>query len=163
VIVVSCYADAGADAGTANMLVVELPYDLRKKSRLRAESRCGQVVGIFLARGNILADGDLLASEDGVLVRIEAARESVSIASSGDPLLLARAAYHLGNRHVPLQIELGRLTYQHDHVLDHMVEGLGLEVRFGREKFQPESGAYHGQSHGHEHGSDHGLHRHDHG
>jgi len=176
VIVVDTYAATPVASGTGEPLVVELPYDLRKKSRLRAESRCGKALGIFLPRGNVMADGDLLLARDGQLVRVEAAREPVSVVRSENSLLLTRAAYHLGNRHVPLQIEAGSLTYQHDHVLDRMVEGLGLAVAFSEEKFQPESGAYHShshsdspdshhaqsQSHNHSHSHSH-SHHHDHG
>jgi urease accessory protein len=140
--------------------VLSLPYDERKKSRLRVRSEGGQEVGIVLERGSSLRDGDLLAADGGEILIVRAARESVSEVRSGDELLLMRAAYHLGNRHVPLQIEVGGLRYQHDHVLDAMVRELGLEVVTGTAAFEPEGGAYgrgaggDGHVHIHAHGED---------
>jgi urease accessory protein len=142
--------------------VLSLPYDERKKSRLRARAESGREVAIVLERGSMLRDGDLLAADGGEIVVVRAAEESVSDVSSADALLLTRAAYHLGNRHVPLQLELGGLRYQHDHVLDQMVRALGLEVVPRMAAFEPESGAY---ARGHVHGSDvdaHGEHEHPH-
>ena len=141
------------------MDVVRLPYDLRKKSRVRVRSERGQEVAITLERGSSLRDGDLLAAEGGEILVVRAEGESVSEARSEDGLLLMRAAYHLGNRHVPLQIELGVLRYQHDHVLDAMVRELGLEVSVGVAAFQPEGGAYGG---GHGHARDENDHAHAH-
>ncbi len=107
-------------------------------------------------RGTILREGDLLLADDGRAVRVVAAPEMVSTVSAEDPLTLMRAAYHLGNRHVPLQIGEGWLRYQHDHVLDDMVRGLGLSVRVEEAPFEPEAGAYGGHSalapHAHSHG-----------
>jgi urease accessory protein len=162
--------------------VLALPYDDRKKSRLLARTQSGREVAIVLERGSMLRDGDLLAAEGGVVLCVTAAAESVSQVVSGDALLLARAAYHLGNRHVPLQIDAGGLRYQHDHVLDAMLRELGLEVSVGMAGFQPEGGAYarghgghaHGQgdehahehAHAHAHGHAHGHaheHEHEHG
>jgi len=121
-----------------------LPFDLRCRSRFRATLDSGEEVGIKLARGQVLRGGEQLLAADGRVVEIVAARETVSVASSEDPLLLARAAYHLGNRHVGLQIGAGWLLYQHDHVLDDLVLGLGLKVSVEQRAFEPEAGAYHG-------------------
>jgi urease accessory protein len=125
----------------------------------------GREAGILLPRGEVLRDGDLLTGDDGLVVRIAAAPERLSRAQSDDPLLLARACYHLGNRHVALQIEPGRLSWLHDHVLDDMVRGLGLDVSNIEAPFEPEPGAYGGGSrHGHpHHGHPHHGHTHDHG
>lgn len=143
---------------------IELPYDLRKKSRLRTRALCGREIGIQLPRGSELRDGDVLVASGGETVLVAAAAEVLSIATSRSPLLLLRAAYHLGNRHMPLQIGEDRLCYQHDHVLDDMVRGLGLEVTVARMPFQPESGAYgrHGGGGHHHHGGDHDHHDHSH-
>lgn len=127
-----------------------LTYDQRKRGRLRATSTCRREIGLFLERGRTLCDGDLLAADNGVILRVRAANEHVSCAHTSDTLLLTRAAYHLGNRHVPLQIGSDTLVYQHDHVLDDMVRGLGLDVVVTDAPFHPESGAYH--SHAHSHG-----------
>ena len=132
--------------------VVSLPYDQRKKSRLRAQSASGREVAITLERGSSLRDGDLLAADSGEIIVVRAEAEQVSEASSTDALLLMRAAYHLGNRHVPLQIDHGVLRYQRDHVLDGMLRELGVVVTEGVAGFQPEGGAYaHGSGHAHDH------------
>jgi urease accessory protein len=128
-------------------LELVLPFQLRTKSRLRTELDNGEEVGIVLNRGSVLRDGDLLLANDGRVVKVIAAPERVSTVSSTDALTLARAAYHLGNRHVPLQIDAQRLRYQHDHVLDEMVRGLGLHVSIEEAPFEPEAGAYGGHSH----------------
>ena len=114
----------------------------------------GREAGIFLERGDALHEGDLLHGDDGLAVRVTAAAEQVSTVTCSDPLLLARACYHLGNRHVALQIEPGRLRYLHDHVLDDLVRGLGLEVTVEDAPFEPEPGAYGGHAHGHGHNHD---------
>lgn len=127
--------------------VAALTLAQRVRSRQRVRLDDGREAGILLPRGETLQDGDILASADGLLmVRIVAAPECVSSAVCDDPLLLARASYHLGNRHVALQIEPGRLSWLHDHVLDAMVRGLGLEVTVRDQPFEPEPGAYRGQA-----------------
>jgi urease accessory protein len=138
-------------AGQADT-VVSLTLDQRVKSRLRVTLEDGREAGIFLERGERLRDGDCLISQDGLIVRVRSAPERVSTAVSGDPHLLARACYHLGNRHVALQIEPDRLRYLHDHVLDDMVRGLGLSVVVEDAPFEPEPGAYGGTVHSHGHG-----------
>lgn len=135
---------ASADAIASDTLT--LFYDERKKSRLRARTDAGVDIAIVLPRGSALKDGDLLLATTGEVLAVRAAREIVSEALASDPVLLARAAYHLGNRHVPLQIIDGLLRYQHDHVLDGMVRELGLRVSKKQAPFEPESGAY---SHSH--------------
>jgi len=130
---------------------VSLPIDQRIRSRLRVTLDNGEEAGLFLPRGGILRGGDLLQSTEGMVIRVEAARESVSTVYSDDPLALARACYHLGNRHVPLQIAAGWVRYQHDHVLDAMVTGLGLKVVTESAPFEPEAGAYHSSDQGHHH------------
>ena len=107
------------------------------------------------ARDPELRDGDGLASADGLRVRVCAAAETLSRVECSDPLALARACYHLGNRHVALQIEPGQVSYLHDHVLDAMLVGLGLGVRVVEAPFEPEPGAYGGQGYGHSHGHSH--------
>jgi urease accessory protein len=136
--------------------LLRLPFAERSKSRLRAVLDNGEEAGLFLERGTILRGGDLLLADDGRVVEVQAAEESVSTVSTDNALLLARACYHLGNRHVALQIGPGWLRYQHDHVLDDMLRGFGLEVRVGLAPFEPEGGAYvshaHANSHAHPHG-----------
>jgi urease accessory protein len=163
-----------AESGQARpVATLTLPLASRIKSRLRVTLDDGREAGLFLERGLCLRDGDLLASPEGLTVRVRAAPENLSVASCPDPLLLARACYHLGNRHVPLAIAEGRLCYQHDHVLDAMLRGLGLAVGHEEGPFEPEPGAYagsgggpdlaldhaHAQGDGHSHGHGH-AHRH---
>lgn len=137
-----------------------LPFELRSRSRFRAQLVGGEEVGVILARGQILRGGDLLLAADGRVIEVAAAEESVSTVHSADPRPLARAAYHLGNRHVALQIGNGWLRYSHDHVLDEMLQGLGLKVTVEQVPFEPEAGAYHadgdsGHSHSHNHSRHH--------
>lgn len=130
-----------------------LPFEERQKSRLRARLASGREVVLLLPRGTVLRHGERLEAEDGTVIRVEAAPERVSRATSRNPLVITRGAYHLGNRHVPLQIEERRLAYLHDHVLDAMVRQLGLEVTVEIAPFEPEAGAY-----GHHHGAGNGHH-----
>lgn len=134
-----------------------LPFALRSRSRLRTALATGEEVGLLLARGTVLRGGDCLVADDGRIVEIVAEAEAVSVVRSNDPLLLCRAAYHLGNRHVALQVGPGWLRYLHDHVLDEMVIGLGLAVSLEEAPFEPEAGAY-----GHSHSllQGHGSHHH---
>jgi len=129
-----------------------LPYEARCRSRLRATLPDGEPVAIVLTRGQVLRDGDLLLADDGRVVEVRAAPEEVSTVQGGDPVRLLRAAYHLGNRHVLLQVGADWLRYLHDHVLDDMIRGLGLGVRVERAPFEPEVGAY--AAHTHRHGDD---------
>lgn len=124
-----------------------LTFDVRQKSRLSTRTDGGIDVGLFLPRGLMLRSGMMLTGADGVKVLVQAAPEAVSVVRSGDPLLFARACYHLGNRHVSLQILTGELRYLTDHVLDHMLEGIGLAVTHETLPFEPEAGAYHGHDH----------------
>jgi urease accessory protein len=137
-----------------------VPWDVRCRSRFAARLDSGHDCGVLLPRGTTLKEGDRLRAEDGTVALVRAAPEELSVVYCDDFLPLLRAAYHLGNRHVPLQVELGRLAYQHDHVLDGMVRELGLTVAFEVRSFEPESGAYRSGHGGHHH--DHGHHDHGH-
>ena len=130
---------------------LSLPIDSRIKSRLKVMLDDGRNAGLFLPRGHILRGGEQLSSECGLVVEVKAAPETVSTVYCEDSHLLTRVAYHLGNRHVPLQVEAGLVRYQHDHVLDEMVEGLGATVTTEKQPFEPEGGAYGGRSGGHHH------------
>lgn len=125
-----------------------LPLDLRQKSRQRTTLDNGEEAALFLKRGTVLRNGDLISNDNGLIVQIKAAPETLSCARCSDPLLFARACYHLGNRHMPLQIEPNRILYLHDHVLDDMLKGLGLELETVTEPFEPEPGAYGGSATG---------------
>jgi len=130
---------------------VTLPLDKRQKSRQRVLLDNGQEAAILLKRGTVLHNNDLLISKENTIVRVQAADEQLSMVQCSNPLLFARACYHLGNRHVPLQIKDGLLLhYLHDHVLDDMLRGFGLTVLSVTEPFEPEPGAYGGTA-GHHH------------
>lgn len=144
------------EAASQVVTTLSLPINKRIKSRLRVVLDNGQDAGLFLPRGQILRGGSLLKSETGEIIEVIAAPESVSSVYCDDALLLNRVTYHLGNRHVPLQIGAGFVRYQHDHVLDDMVQGLGAQVTSEKAAFEPEDGAYGGSSHGHSHSHEHG-------
>lgn len=132
---------------------LELAFETRCKSRLRARLVGGEECGLFLERGTVLRGGDRLLANDGRVVEVAAAPEALLEAVSGDPLLIARAAYHLGNRHVAVELKPGRLRFARDHVLGEMVRGLGLKLTEIEAPFEPESGAY-GAHGGHGHSAD---------
>ena len=126
-----------------------LPFELRQKSRLRTRLTSGEEVGLFLEHGGILRGGDYLRANDGRIVLVVAAEEDLMQASSASPFALARAAYHLGNRHVPVQIDAVWLRFQTDEVLAHMVRGLNVKLDTLSAPFEPEAGAYAGGHHHH--------------
>jgi urease accessory protein len=144
-------------------LTIELGYEQRRRARLRMTLASGETIGLMLPRGSVLREGDRLQSEDGTrTARIKALPEQVSRARTSDPHLLSRAAYHLGNRHVPLQILPDFVLYPHDHVLDGMCRELGLAVDAAELPFEPETGGYGGHGHSHHHRHEHHDHDHDH-
>jgi urease accessory protein len=151
---------AYSDGQAAARLI--LPFELRQRSRLLAALDSGEEVGLLMPRGTVLRGGDRLQSSDGRLVEVVAAPEQLSIVRSSDSRQLARAAYHLGNRHIAVQITADSIRYLKDHVLDDMLRGQGLQVAHDILPFEPEAGAYaSSHSHGHDHGHSHG-HSHDH-
>lgn len=142
---------------------VTLTQQQRERSRLRVQLDDGRDAGILLARGETLTPGDHLVTGTGEIIEVQAAAEKLSVAVCADPLLHARACYHLGNRHVQLQIDAQRIAYRHDHVLDEMLQQLGLSVTVGLHTFVPESGAYAQRGgHGHPHHDHHSAHEHSH-
>lgn len=130
---------------------LELPFDTRTKSRLRARLASGEEVGLFLPRGTILRGGDLLQGGDGRIVEVVAAPEELLEVRCRNLSELARAAYHLGNRHVAVQVGDEWLRLAADHVLERMLDGLGGQVRHLTAPFEPEAGAY---APGHQHPGD---------
>ncbi len=169
--------------------VLCLPFEQRQKSRLRATLVSGEEVALLLPRGEILRGGDLVVASDGRIIAIEAAVESVFHVECGSAIGLARAAYHLGNRHVAVEVGEGFLRLAADHVLEELLKGLGANVSKIDAPFEPEAGAYgagahqhagehaggakihefgepsahsHGHDHTHDHGHDHAHHHHGH-
>jgi len=130
-----------------------LPFDLRAKSRLRTRLESGEEIGLFLPPGTLMRGGMRIEGNDGRIVEVVAAAEPLLEARCTHALLLARAAYHLGNRHVAVQVGDGWLRLQADKVLGDMLLGLGVELAEIAAAFEPEAGAY---SHGHQHDTMHG-------
>ena len=132
---------------------VALPFELRQKARQTLLLTCGRPAGLMLPRGTLLRHGVQVQSACGQILRIDAAPERVSTVATQDLQLLARTAYHLGNRHVWVQVGTGWLRYLHDHVLDDMVRGLdpGLHLSLELLPFEPEAGAYYEHGAGHSH------------
>jgi len=161
-------------AGLAPVLLkraatVTLDWDTRQKSRFQATDSQGRELGVFLPRGTAARGGDVLVAEDGSLVRVVAAPQPLlritACTAHGSPFDLVRAAYHLGNRHVPIELKPDHLKIEPDHVLADMLRAMHLIVNTVEEGFEPEGGAYGagGHAHGHGHGHDHGHgHSHDH-
>jgi urease accessory protein len=145
---------------------VELDWDVLQKSRLGATDSQGRAIGVFLPRGTLVRGGDVLVAEDGSLIRVIAAPQAVlritPCAVHGSPFDLTRAAYHLGNRHVPIELTPEHLQIEPDHVLADMLRAMHLTVVELQAPFEPEGGAYAAHGHGHHQGHhDHG-HGHDH-
>ena len=136
---------------------VVLDWDTRQKSRFQATDSQGRTLGVFLPRGSVVRGGDVLVAEDGSLVRVVAAPQAVlritPCPQHGTPFDLVRAAYHLGNRHVPIELTPAYLQIEPDHVLADMLRAMHLAVQEQQAAFEPESGAYgdHAASHGHGH------------
>lgn len=153
-----------------------LDWDARQKSRIQATDSQGRELGIFLPRGTQLRGGDVLVADDGSLIRVLAAPQALlrisACGSHGSPFDLTRAAYHLGNRHVPIELRPDYLQIEPDHVLAAMLRAQHLTVTEVDAPFEPEGGAYgaghgagHGNSHAHDHDHDHDhahAHGHDH-
>jgi urease accessory protein len=144
---------------------VELDWDVRQKSRFDATDSTGRTLGIFLARGTLVRGGDVLVAEDGSMVRVIAAPQPVLVitpcSEHGSPFDLVRAAYHLGNRHVQIELKPDHLKIEPDHVLADMLRAMHLIVNETQAAFEPEGGAYAAGGHGHGHSHDH-SHGHDH-
>ena len=150
--------------GLARVLIqrastITLDWDTRQKSRFDAADSAGRQLGVFLPRGTVVRGGDVLVAEDGSLVRVQAAPQAVlritACAEHGSPFDLTRAAYHLGNRHVPIELQPDHLKIEPDHVLADMLRAMHMTVVAVSDSFEPENGAYgdHGAAaHGHGHG-----------
>ncbi len=145
-------------AGLAPVLVkrastIELDWDVRQKSRFDATDSLGRQLGIFLPRGTLVRGGDVLLAEDGSMVRVIAAPQAVlritACKTHGSPFDLTRAAYHLGNRHVPIELKPDHLKIEPDHVLADMLRAMHLIVNEVEEAFEPEGGAYSTAGHAH--------------
>ncbi len=151
-------------AGLAPVLLkraatVELDWDVRQKSRFDATDSQGRSLGIFLPRGTVVRGGDVLVAEDGSLVLVIAAPQPVLVITPcpthGSAFDLTRAAYHLGNRHVPIELKPDHLKIEPDHVLADLLRAMHLTVVEATVAFEPEGGAYSAGGHGHGHAHEH--------
>jgi urease accessory protein len=159
--------------------VIVLDWDTRQKSRFDTEDSQGRTLGVFLPRGSMVRGGDVLVAEDGSLIKVIATPQPVMVirpcSEHGSPFDLLRAAYHLGNRHVQIELQPDRLHIEPDHVLGDMLRNMHLIVTEELAPFEPEGGAYSGGGQGHahhehashehadgEHAHDHGEHAHGH-
>ena len=138
---------------------ITLDWDVRQKSRFESTDSAGRQVGVFLQRGQVVRGGDVLVGEDGSLLKVLAAPQAVlritHCTAHGTPFDLTRAAYHLGNRHVPIELQADHLKIEPDHVLAEMLRSMHLIVNEVSESFEPENGAYGehgGGDHHHHHG-----------
>ena len=147
-------------AGLAPVLVkraatLKLDWDTRQKSRFDATDSLGRTLGVFLSRGTVVRGGDVLLAEDGSMVRVIAAPQTVlritHCSAHGTPFDLLRAAYHLGNRHVPIELKADHLKIEPDHVLADLLRAMHLIVHQVHEAFEPEAGAYSAGGHAHKH------------
>ena len=138
---------------------IELDWDIRQKSRFDATDSLGRQLGVFLPRGTLVRGGDVLVAEDGSMVRVIAAPQAVlritACKTHGSPFDLTRAAYHLGNRHVPIELKHDHLKIEPDHVLADMLRAMHLIVNEVNEAFEPEGGAYSTAGHAHAHEAPH--------
>jgi len=149
---------------------VELDWDTRQKSRFDAQDSMQRALGVFLPRGSVVRGGDVLVAEDGSLVKVIATPQPVMVvracAEHGSSFDLLRAAYHLGNRHVQIELQPDHLQIEPDHVLGEMLRQMHLTVSEEVAPFEPEGGAYaaggHGAGHAHAHGHAHGHEPHAH-
>lgn len=145
-------------AGLAPVLIrraatIELDWDTRQKSRFDGVDSLGRQLGVFLPRGTLVRGGDVLVAEDGSMVKVIAAPQAVlritACTSHGSPFDLTRAAYHLGNRHVPIELKPDHLKIEPDHVLADLLRAMHLIVNDVSEAFEPEGGAYSSGGHSH--------------
>lgn len=147
---------------------VELDWDIRQKSRFSTTDSQGRELAIFLPRGQAVRGGDILVAEDGSLIRVIAAPQEVLLITAcpehGSAFDLMRAAYHLGNRHIPIELRPDHLKIEPDHVLAEMLRAMHMTVVEAKMPFEPEGGAYGGHftndGHGHHHHGDQHAHQH---
>ena len=128
---------------------LRLPFESRQKTRLKTALASGEEVALMLPRGEILRGGDLVTASDGRVFEVFSENEKLLHVECATPAALSRAAYHLGNRHVPIEVGEGYLRLAPDHVLEEMLKGLGATLRAIEAPFEPEAGAYGGAGHRH--------------
>ncbi|MEC7119950.1 MAG: urease accessory protein UreE, partial [Pseudomonadota bacterium] len=136
------YTQRLSNAPTGDTPSIALSFDTRQKSRFRATLDSGEDIGVDLPRIGVLRSGAYIATADGQVLQVLAAPQALMQATATQAFDLLKAAYHLGNRHVPLMLTPDALYFEPDHVLADMLLGLGLQVLDVMHPFEPESGAY---------------------
>ena len=121
---------------------VTLNYDNRYRRRIVLKTDGGEDFLLDLAKTTELRSGDLIELEDGRFIEVKAASEKLMKATSNEPLLILKAAWHIGNRHLSCEIQMDNLILRFDHVILHMLENLGLTLEVINQPFNPEGGAY---------------------
>jgi urease accessory protein len=136
----------------------------RHRRRVVLSAERGTRFLLDLPQAAALHDGDGLVLDDGAIIRIVGRPEPLAEIAA-DPHVLARLAWHIGNRHIDVEIAGDRLRIRRDHVIEDMLRGLGARLSHIDAPFNPEPGAYdhHGHDHDHEHGHGHHVHDHDDG
>jgi urease accessory protein len=171
ILMLACSKLIAGGKGLASVLLkrassVSLDWDVRQKSRFETIDSLGRTLGVFLSRGTVIRGGDVLVAEDGSLIQVNAAEQEVlritACTVHGSPFDLTRAAYHLGNRHVPIELKPDHLKIEPDHVLAEMLRAMHMTVHTVHEAFEPEGGAYSSAGHSHGHDLAHHHHGHDH-
>ena len=171
ILMLTCSKLIAGGQGLASVLLkrassLSLDWDVRQKSRFETTDSLGRSLGVFLSRGTVIRGGDVLVAEDGSLIQVNAASQEVlritACTIHGSPFDLTRAAYHLGNRHVPIELKPDHLKIEPDHVLAEMLRAMHMTVNTVHEAFEPEGGAYISGGHSHTHGHSHHDHDQDH-
>jgi len=144
---------------------VTLAFDDRHRRRMKLRDDAGAEFLLDLPQATVLEDGDGLSLSDGSWLAVKAAPEALMEVTAQSPEQLARLAWHIGNRHLPAQIERERILIRDDAVIGEMLLGLGAHVHRVKAPFSPEGGAYDGHMPGYAHdpdGKPHSHHDHDH-
>ena len=128
--------------GLASSDSVTLNYDNRYRRRIAMKTDGGKDFLLDLAKTTELRSGDLIELEDGRFIEVKAASEKLMKATSDEPLLILKAAWHIGNRHLSCEIQMDNLILRFDHVILQMLENLGLTLEVINQPFNPEGGAY---------------------
>jgi urease accessory protein len=148
---VAAIASQGAWPEAEAAVSVTLDYDTRCRRRIRIETEAGEPVLLEREAAGVLADGDGLRLDDGRWVLVRAQPEALVAVAAKDQRQLLRLAWHLGNRHLPTEIDGNTLFIHRDHVIEDMLRGLGAELHPVMRPFNPEGGAYGGHAHAHHH------------
>jgi urease accessory protein len=148
---VAAIADRGTWPEGQAAATITLDYDTRCRRRMRIDTDAGEPILLDRPEAGVLRDGDGLRLDDGRWLRVRAKPEALVAVDGQDAQQLLRLAWHLGNRHLPTEIEGNTLYIHRDHVIEDMLRGLGAHLQSVMRPFNPEGGAYDGHAHSHQH------------